>query len=193
MRAERFGCARDRVSEAVMGAIALMALPLLGALAQRSATAPRMPACVATQSADRAHSVPSGGLDSLERSEFVSATMQCMVAMHRDMQAALTGEGRTADEIFAAAMIPHHQGAVDMARQLLVHGHDPELRSLALSIIAEQQAEIALLQAWLARHSRSAADPAVAPQPGQHPSQPPLHGRRAASPATRFAVPPSLP
>jgi hypothetical protein len=169
MRAERFVCARHRGSEAVIGALALMVLPVLGALAQRSASVPRTLDCVAMQSAGGGNSVPSGGLDSLARSEFVSATMQCMISMHRDMQAALTGQGRTADEVFAAAMIPHHQGAVDMARQLLVHGHDPELRSLALSIIAEQQAEIALLRAWLARHSRPAADSAIAPQPiGKH-------------------------
>ncbi len=46
-------------------------------------------------------------------------------------------------------MIPHHQGAVDMARLVLVHGRDPLTRQLAEEIIASQSAEIASIQARL--------------------------------------------
>lgn len=55
---------------------------------------------------------------------------------------------------FVTMMLPHHQGAVDMARAVLLHTQDPELRNLALGIIAEQQNEINVMQAWLARHGQ---------------------------------------
>jgi uncharacterized protein (DUF305 family) len=56
------------------------------------------------------------------------------------------------DASFAAMMVPHHQGAVDMARLQLLYGKDPELRRLAQSIIAEQQIEIQQMNAWLRKH-----------------------------------------
>ena len=46
------------------------------------------------------------------------------------------------DRDFLAMMIPHHQGAIDMARLVLMHGRDPLTRQLAEEIIAAQQAEI---------------------------------------------------
>lgn len=69
--------------------------------------------------------------------------------MHAAMDVSLTGD---ADRDFVLGMIPHHQGAVEMAQVLLEHGQDPDLRALAEAIIAAQEAEIAFLQAWLARN-----------------------------------------
>ena len=68
--------------------------------------------------------------------------------MHMDMAPAFTGN---ADRDFAAGMIPHHQGAIDMATVVLRYGTDPEMRALALSVIQAQTAEIAQLRAFLAR------------------------------------------
>ena len=50
------------------------------------------------------------------------------------------------DHDFASAMIPHHQGAVDMAKVELLYGKDPVLRRLAQEIIVSQQQEIAVMQ-----------------------------------------------
>ena len=47
-----------------------------------------------------------------------------------------------ADIDFLAMMIPHHAGAVEMARLVLIHGRDPATRRLAEEIIASQTAEI---------------------------------------------------
>ncbi len=68
--------------------------------------------------------------------------------MHRDMAIAFTGD---ADRDFAAAMIPHHEGAIAMARIVLQHGRDPQIRQLAEAVIREQEREIVALRAFLAR------------------------------------------
>jgi uncharacterized protein (DUF305 family) len=66
-------------------------------------------------------------------------------AMHKDMSIAFTGD---ADKDFLAGMIPHHQGAIDMAQVVLKYGKDPEVKKLAQGIIAAQKKEIAMMKAW---------------------------------------------
>src|SRR6476469_10835001 len=73
---------------------------------------------------------------------------QTMAVMSRDMkQAPMTGDP---DHDFAAMMIPHHQGAIDMAKAFLLHGRDTALRRLAQEIIVTQQQEIKVMQLRLA-------------------------------------------
>lgn len=69
---------------------------------------------------------------------------EAMAVMHRGMdQAPKTGDP---DHDFAAMMIPHHQGAVDMAKVELLYGKDPALRRLAQEIIVTQGQEIEVMR-----------------------------------------------
>jgi uncharacterized protein (DUF305 family) len=71
--------------------------------------------------------------------------------MMRRMDVPLTGD---ADRDFVATMLPHHEGAVDMARIELQYGRDPELRALAEAIIKAQMQEIALMIRWQETHDK---------------------------------------
>jgi uncharacterized protein (DUF305 family) len=82
------------------------------------------------------------------QSPSTAAFMAASEKMHRDMAITYTSD---ADRDFAASMIPHHEGAVAMARVQLAHGRDPEMRSLAEAVIRAQEGEIATLRAFLAR------------------------------------------
>jgi uncharacterized protein (DUF305 family) len=88
-----------------------------------------------------------------EEPTFAARMMQAMERMDAGMMTAKpTGNP---DRDFAAMMIPHHQGAIDMAKLELIYGRDPVLRRLAQGIIVEQQQEIEVMQRYL--HEASAA------------------------------------
>lgn len=72
------------------------------------------------------------------------------VAMHEAMNIEFTDN---ADLDFARGMIGHHRGAIDMARIVLEHGEDPELRTLAEEVIKAQEAEIAFLENWISENA----------------------------------------
>jgi len=84
-----------------------------------------------------------------------------MDRMHTAMAAApRTGQP---DRDFLAAMIPHHQGAIDMAKAVLLVTKDPRIRNLAQSVITEQQYEIELMRTLLAEPAPTPSSPEEKP------------------------------
>ncbi len=106
----------------------LISLPVV-ALAQGMGMGPMAPA----------------GAPSAATQAFMAANM----GMMNGMAVQMTGN---TDKDFILMMIPHHQGAIDMARVEVEHGTDPMIKEMAQKIIAAQEAEIAAMQAWLAAH-----------------------------------------
>ena len=91
----------------------------------------------ATAQAHDAHAPPTG------ETPFLAENAKAMSRMMADMSVAPTGD---IDADFTAMMIPHHQGAIDMAVAYLRHGTNPQLRRLAQEIIVEQGQEIAAMR-----------------------------------------------
>lgn len=106
------------------------------------------------QESHRHHGAPAAP----QPAPFVASTAKSFAQLMDDAMAVMDYGMRSApmtgepDHDFVTMMIPHHQGAIDMAKALLLHTRDPELRNLAQGIITEQQNEIRLMQAWLARY-----------------------------------------
>ena len=109
------------------------------------------------------HSATSAGSPLAAPAEFTASTEKtfdqlmgdAISVMHKDMHAAPTGD---ADRDFVTMMIPHHQGAIDMAKTVLLYGRDEQIKRLAQEIIADQQNEIELMRLWLKRHGAAWQD-----------------------------------
>ena len=96
--------------------------------------------------------------DHSEEQPFLSENKAAMNKMMADMTIKPTGD---VDRDFVAMMVPHHQGAIDMALAELRYGHNQQLRGLAQEIVANQQREIVAMRRAIGEPSpSSAASPA---------------------------------
>jgi Domain of unknown function (DUF305) len=90
-------------------------------------------------------------------------------AMARMMAGMQIKPSHDVDRDFVAMMVPHHQGAIDMAEAELSYGHNEPLRGLAQEIIVTQEQEIAVMR-------RALGEPLTASVPSSHqPSSTSIH------------------
>jgi len=99
-------------------------------------------AAFVTQVPSQAHS---------DDAEFMERMNASMTAMNGSMKAAAMNGN--VDHDFAAMMIPHHEGAIEMAKAELSFGKDPTMRRLAQEILVDQKSEIDAMNLWLAKQS----------------------------------------
>jgi hypothetical protein len=111
---------------------------------------------------------------------FLAENEAAMNKMMTDMTVKPTGD---VDHDFVEMMVPHHQGAIDMARAMLRYGHNEQLRRLAQEIIVTQQQEIAAMRLALgeplppsvAAPTQSPVAPAPDPRPASNHSMAPMN------------------
>jgi uncharacterized protein (DUF305 family) len=89
----------------------------------------------------------SGGMDDAHK-----ALMSGMGSMNKDMDQGM--QAKDIDVAFICGMLPHHQGAIDMAKAELQYGDDPWAKQLAQAIIDAQTKEIAEMKDWLAKQPK---------------------------------------
>jgi uncharacterized protein (DUF305 family) len=101
-----------------------------------------LPAVALAQGGHSGHGKPGAAQDTPATQAYRAANAK----MHKEMDLTFSND---ADVDFVRAMIPHHRGAIDMARVALQHGRDEQTRKWASDVIREQEREIAEMQAWL--------------------------------------------
>ena len=100
---------------------------------------------------DHSASVPGHGSAAAGGAPVSGAYAASNAAMMKGMDVKPSGD---ADRDFVAMMLPHHRGAVDMARVELRYGKDPMLRKMAADIVRSQAIEIDRMQVWGKQHAR---------------------------------------
>jgi uncharacterized protein (DUF305 family) len=97
-----------------------------------------------------------------DESAFLLANQTAMTKMMNDMAAKPTGD---IDRDFVAMMVPHHQGAIDMAIIELRYGKNEQLRRIAQEIIVDQMQEIAVMKLAIGEPSSSSTPVPTEPGP----------------------------
>jgi uncharacterized protein (DUF305 family) len=87
---------------------------------------------------------------------FLTENAAAMKKMMADMMIKPSGD---VDRDFVEMMVPHHQGAIDMAKAELKYGHNEQLRRLARDIVANQQHEITEMRDAISGEGSPAAQP----------------------------------
>jgi hypothetical protein len=103
---------------------------------------------------------------------FIAENAAAMDRMMADMNVKPTGD---VDRDFVAMMVPHHQGAIEMARAMLRYGHNEQLRRLAQEIIVTQQQEIATMRLAIGQPLPPAAAAPTEPSPAPNAATMPDH------------------
>lgn len=93
------------------------------------------------------HEMMPAGSDSPSTKDYKQVGMSMM----KNMNVTYTGDP---DVDFRTHMIPHHQGAIDMAKVALEHAKDPDTKKMAQKIIDDQKKEIVKMQDWLKMHRK---------------------------------------
>jgi uncharacterized protein (DUF305 family) len=116
--------------------------------------------------------------DYSEEQPYLSANDAAMNRMMSDMTIKPTGN---VDRDFIAMMVPHHEGAIEMAKTELIYGRNAQLRRLAEKIVRDQQQEIAVMR--LADEDKTSAPHSV------HPGTDPASAMRSGMKNDSIAVP----
>src|SRR6201996_1704926 len=98
---------------------------------------------------------------------FLAENEAAMNKMMAAMNVKPTGD---IDRDFVTMMVPHHQGAIDMAKIMLRYGHNEQLRRLAQEIIVTQQQEITTMRLAIGEPAPSSAATPAQPQTMSHDS-----------------------
>lgn len=152
-----FSSRRDNAMDLVkIGTAGILLVAFAGALIVRDQPAAEVAALPLPPICGSAHG-DHGGASMQEHLDMMAAgkdqsiadLIQTMEPMHSDMMRGMTAQDfQTA---FVCSMIPHHQGAVEMAQVAQKYSTDPWILMFAQEIISTQQVEIGEMQAWLAR------------------------------------------
>jgi uncharacterized protein (DUF305 family) len=139
-----------------IGAGAVLALAFVGALLVRNDPLPSQEAVLDMAICGQDHGT-HGAEEMAAHMQHMAATAEpghaaliaTMEPMHTGMMRGLAAEDF--DAAFLCSMIPHHQGAVEMARVAIQYGQDPFVTMMAHQFIADQEREIGEMSRWLAR------------------------------------------